>query len=443
MSRLKRLSNAARPAAAVALLLLAAACATAPRERAPAERFPLDPREGLPGPFPDSVTNGWTALLRGDARAALREFDGARSEKSGLAAEIGWIEAAVLLGRFEESSSACRDALGAGEPTVPLLVACGEANGRGGKPVEGFRLYRRALSRPEGAHAALKERSEQLRLAGRDAMAAEARLASEEKRWAESRERIAVAIDLAPEFPALRTLAAELEEAAGEPEKAFRRYREALEMDPHNSGVAERAGELAGQLGDHAYEVSIFDELARTDAKYKARAEEARLSFRVANWPAPEREAAGAARLTRASAADLVWWMFPEVREARVSNPVIASDAVSRRDTRAFARAVSLGLLEVDRETHRGSPDATLTRGAGARLLVRLVGIVHPGGASCLGKLAGHSPRSTAEATRAADACGLWKEGEAGPPSGPEFTRALDRVRSLAESEPTPEASDE
>ena len=35
-------------------------------------------------------------------------------------------------------------------------------------------------------------------------------------------------------------------------------------------------------------------------------------------------------------------------------------------------RAVSLGLLDVDPDTHRARPDAPLTRAAAARLMLRL-----------------------------------------------------------------------
>jgi hypothetical protein len=129
--------------------------------------------------------------------------------------------------------------------------------------------------------------------------------------------------------------------------------------------------------------------------------------------------------------------MFPEVREARVSSAVIASDAVSRKDSRAFARAVALGLLEVDRETHRGNPDATLTRIAAARLLLRLAGILHPKESPpCLGPGGSRGPRSAAEAVRAAEECGLLEEGETNPPTGPELTRALDRIRALGTAAP-------
>jgi hypothetical protein len=124
--------------------------------------------------------------------------------------------------------------------------------------------------------------------------------------------------------------------------------------------------------------------------------------------------------------------MFPEVREARVSSAVIASDAVSRKDTRAFARAVALGLLEVDRETHRGNPDGTLTRLAAARLLLRLAGVMYPkDGPPCFGEVGPRAARSAAEAMAAAEACGLLQEGETAPPTGQELTRALDRIRAL------------
>ena len=98
-----------RDAAFLLLLAFAAAvavgCATRPPRIQVRDTFPLDPREELSGPFPESVDRGWDALLRGDPRAAEREFDSARKEGHRLAAEIGWIEAEVLLGDFERAES--------------------------------------------------------------------------------------------------------------------------------------------------------------------------------------------------------------------------------------------------------------------------------------------------------------------------------------------------
>jgi hypothetical protein len=50
--------------------------------------------------------------------------------------------------------------------------------------------------------------------------------------------------------------------------------------------------------------------------------------------------------------------------------------------------------------------------------------------------------RSSAEAIRAAEECGLLEEGETNPPTGPEFTRALDRIRTLGGAAPARAAGD-
>ena len=139
----------------VAALLLTARCATSRHPITRRDEFPLDPREELTGPFADGTIRGVRRWQRGDAAAAESAFASARSSPNRrLAAEIGWIEAVVLRGRAQEALSACRTQLDAGDPTVPLLVACGEANARAGDAVEGHALYRqgtRARREPAGA----------------------------------------------------------------------------------------------------------------------------------------------------------------------------------------------------------------------------------------------------------------------------------------------------
>ena len=95
-------------------------CASAPPAPAARDRFPLDPREGLAGPFDASVEKGWRALASGDARRAGREFERAASGVSRRAAEIGNIEALVLSSRAEEALSLCSSALSGSGPTLPL-----------------------------------------------------------------------------------------------------------------------------------------------------------------------------------------------------------------------------------------------------------------------------------------------------------------------------------
>ena len=394
------------------------------------EEFPLDPREELAGPFPDGVETGWLALVQGRHAEAESEFLRARGAKPYLAAEIGLIEARVLLGKASEAMTACREALAAGTQTVALLVACGEARARAGQIFEAHELYARAASRV-GGRSEIRKRADELKSQAIETLAKSASAGARDRNYSDARSRAERAIELAPGDAALHALAGEIELEDGQTDRAFERFREAYRLDPKNVPVQEKLAELARDR-DPSLAVSILDALARRDSRYADRAAEARLAFRISNWPQPEREAARAERLSRAAAASLIWWMFPEIREAKVKSSVIASDIVSRRDSRAVTRAVSLGLIDVDPETHRARPDAGLTRRGGARMVLRLLKIMRPGSApECL-EGSPDSKRSAVEAIEAAKKCGLLEESESTSISGREFTRGLDRIRVLA-----------
>jgi tetratricopeptide (TPR) repeat protein len=420
---------------ALASIALAVACtssgggagAPAPRRH---DEFPLDPREDLPGPFPESVADGWTALAEGRNAEAEARFLAARGERPVLAAEIGLIEARVLLGRTAEALSACREALAGGPQTVPLLVGCGEARARAGQIFEAHELYARAAARG-GSRSGIRRRSEELKAQAIEALSRTASAGARDRNYSDARKRAERAIELAPGDAALHALAGEIELEDGQADRAFERFREAYRLDPKNRSVQEKLAELARDR-DPSLAVTILDVLARQDPRYADRATDARLAFRISNWPGPEREAAESERLTRAGAASLVWWMFPEIREAKVRSSVIASDVVSRKDSRAVTRAVSLGLLDVDPETHRARPDAGLTRRTAARMSLRLLEVLKPASRpECLEGAPG-SGRSGVEAVEKAVKCGFLGESDSTSVSGREFTRGLDRVRALA-----------
>ncbi len=404
------------------------------------DRFPLDPREDLAGPFPSAVEKGWRALLDGDPGRAETYFQAAASEKPRLAGEIGKIEAVVLADRPQDALDSCERLLASGEPTSALLVACGEARARSGDAAAGLVLYRRSLARTAG-RAGIAQRAEELRASATSQLMDAARSAAAEKKWKEARSEITRALEISPESAPVHAAAGDIDAAAGEREKAFRRYREAMDLGAKEPAVAEKEGNLAMELGDLEAAVTIFDSLAKDDSHYAERAEEVRLAFRVANWPSLERQAARAPRLTRAGAATLVWWMYPEIREARVANGVIASDVVGRRDSRALTRAIALGLLDVDRDTHQANPDAHLTPAAAARMLLRLLVVVTPVNRDvpCLGE-SRRAPRAAAEAIEAAQRCDLLPSDDLVSIDGTVFTRALDRVRARTSGA---EASDE
>jgi tetratricopeptide (TPR) repeat protein len=431
-----------RPRFAGTLLLLAAAsilittaCATSGAGAGGsiarrADEFPLDPREELTGPFPEGVASGWEALAAGDPAAAEAEFLRARATRPYLAAEIGLIEARVLLDRTAEALTACREALSGGPQTVPLLVACGEARARAGQVFEAHELYARAASRA-GSRSAIRRRSDELRSQAIETLAKSASAGARDRNYSDARRRAERAIELAPGDAALHALAGEIELEDGRPDRAFERFREAYRLDPSSIAVQEKLAELARDR-DPALALSILDALARKDPRYADRAGEARLAFRISNWPGPEREAAESDRLTRAGAASLVWWMFPEIRETKVRSSVIASDVVSRKDSPAVMRAVALGLLDVDPETHRARPDAALSRRTASRMMLRLVRILKPGAQPDCLEGPPEAARSGAEAVEAAVRCGFLSESEGTSVAGREFTRGLDRVRVLA-----------
>ena len=419
--------------ALLVLLVAAVRCATAPGP--PRDSFPLDPREGLAGPFDESVAEGWRALLAGDTSGAESDFRRAESSRqvgSARAGAIGSIEALVLSRRSEQALGTCAELLVEGEPTAALLSACGEARARTADPVGAVELYDRAASAAPN-RPGLAARAEELRKAAADALLDEAARSAEAGRREEARRQVARALGWSSRSPEILVRAGDVECESGDRERALEYYREAIALGGVDTAVQQKAGDIAFELHDYAAAASIFDGLAARDPHFAARGAEARLAFRVSNWPDAERDAALSRRLTRSGAALLVWWVFPEVREARVESAgIVATDVLERRDSRVMMRAVSLGLLEVDPNTHRARPDAPLTRVAAARMMVLLASRLARSGPmpGCFQGAPGPG-KGGREAIRVAAKCELLSESGGSAVGGAEFTQGLDRLRSL------------
>ncbi|HEX4440052.1 MAG TPA: hypothetical protein VH854_08260 [Thermoanaerobaculia bacterium] len=421
-------------AAAVIAAVLASRCASAPPPPDPSRAaFPLDPRLELEGPFDEAIDRGWRALEAGDPRTAARAFADtpAKAGRSGRAGGIGTVETLVLMDHSDEALERCRALLGDGEPTTALLTACGEAEAKAGHAADAYELYARAASRsPRMTRVAA--RTAELREAAVARMLDDAEADAAAGRRAEARSKTARALASAPRSAPLLVRAGDVACALGDRETALADYREALEEGGLDPETQARIASVALESGDPGLAVSIYERLSADDARFRERAAEARLEFRISNWPDAERSAARARRLTRAGAASLVWWTFPEVREARITTGVVATDLLERRDSRAMMRAVSLGLLDVDPDTHRARPDGILTRPVAARLFLRLAGVVgsprtRP---ECL-RQPGIARAAGNDAIRVAVRCELLSESGSSAVSGAEFTRGLDRFRSL------------
>ena len=427
------MNRAWRPAALLGLSLFSAACASTPGATTPADRFPLDPRQGLSGPFPSGVRSGWEALSAKDLRRAREQFEKAEARQPGLASRIGLVEVLVEEGSLPEALAACGQVLQGVEPTVPLLVACGEAHARSGQALEGLELYRRALSHA-GRRPGLEARAAELGSLAGEQLRRQAQEAAGQRDWKAARQEIAQSIELNPQSAPARETAGDIEREAGDLPAALSRYLQALDLAPNDRTLWKKIAPLAVALSDYGAAVPVLDKLAAEDPSFETQAADARLSFRVANWPAAQRSAALSPRLTRGEAALLLWWLVPEVRDTRVTEGIIASDVVGRPDAAEIMRVFSLQLLDVDRETHRASPDAQLTFSAASLTYLRLLGLLRPGiPPPCLGGRAADSFGS-GEAIRAARTCRLIGEAEGPPVSGAAFSRSVDRVRTLAVS---------
>jgi len=405
-------SRRARIAAAA---LLAAGCRTVlPPTRLPS--YVIDPRSGLPGPFPEAVEAGWKKMEARRFEEALRAFGGG----NGNAAAIGKVQALLELGRFADAREGCDAAFARGIETAPILAACAETAARTENWSDAYDLFEAALLRVPG-NAGLLERKQAT--AGKAVVTLVERARRELKtQAAEARADAERALAIAPGELEPLVIAGKAAAASGDRTTAFERLYAAWKRAPADAAVGEEAGNLALSVGrgDAAYE--IFSALARTDPRLRSRAEESQEDFVISNWPAPERAIATAARLTRAGAIALLWRLLPQIRNVPAAGPApVASDIISRKDQRILSRGLQLGLISVDPSTHRARPDAFLSRTEAARILLRAGALAGaPGAAACTGRGgAARGPSATAAA------CGLLSRRRGSSVSGREFRRAI------------------
>ena len=404
-----------RAARIVAAALIAAGCRTVGAPARP-PAFLIDPRTGLEGPFPEAVGRGWDKILAHQWEEALRLFSGQRGE----AAAIGAIEALLGLGRLDEAGTACESALSRGSETAPALAACAEVAARRGDWAQAYDLFEAVVLRLPSSEGLIERRDEAARRAVEGLI--ERARAETALHPADAQADAERALEIAPGSREAMVAAGRAAAAAGDPSAAFARLYAAWKLDPADVSVGELAGDLARKVGrgDAAFE--IYSSLARSDPRFRSRAQESEEDFVISNWPAGEREIARAPRLTRAGGVTLLWKLLPQIRSvAATARAPIASDIVSRKDQRILSRALQLGLLSVDPATHRARPDAFLSRVEGVRMLLRASGLAGlRAGDACASK-----GESGAEVISAAARCGLLPAARRSGISGAEYRRAI------------------
>jgi tetratricopeptide (TPR) repeat protein len=397
-----------RRAGAATVLALAAAvgCRSAAPKSGPA--YLIDPSAEASRPPDPEVERIFRDLQRGIAPAG--EISG-----SDVAHRVLAVEIRLVRGDLPGARRLCSTAMADGVQTAALLAACGEVEARLGSWADAHDLFQAAiLRRPEDPgllglrrNAAGRAAEEWVAKAGSllgAGDAHEARLAAER------------ALSILPgDVPALAK-AGEAAETDGDPAAAMTDFREAWRRSG-KSEWGQRAGDLALRLGRPDEAVAIFTKLADESSRSRPKLREAEEAFVISNWRPEEREAAQAARLTRAQAVDLLLRIVPGLESAPSGPSAIATDILSRPDLAKLTRGIQLGLLTVDPATHRASPDSYLNRNEALRMLTRAARLAGPPATrACLSR--------TPEGAGIAAACGISIPGAGRYVSGPELREA-------------------
>ena len=218
---------------------------------------------------------------RGRAR---RVRSRAAQEPGSLPVRIGEIEALVAAGALPEGRAACAEAMpgsGPGDATLPLLVACGEAEARSGQPIAAYGLYRQAAARaPE--RAGITARAAELRAQARDQAGKEAQEAAARKDWAAARLAGGRAIEIDPDSAARPRGGGRRRAPGGR--AAPRRWRGMARPCSAIRRTASSRGRSRGSLRSAATgprPSRPWSALPPRDPSFEAEAEEARLSFRL------------------------------------------------------------------------------------------------------------------------------------------------------------------
>ena len=424
-------------ATALASALLLAACATAPPPPRPAPEPDAvwgfrDPAQGRDASRLTSreqrlLGDGLLAARAGDGPAARKLFaEGVDRAADPVPFRLGLVYAAVAEEDLEGAEEGLRTLLVSEEGYVPAVEALADlaaATGRQRDALDGYRALLRLVPGDRRATVRLE--------AARRSLLSARRLEAEEALRAgdlENARRAGVAlVELDPRAATGFQVLARTAEASGKPEDAYAWAIQARNLIPRDPAWTELVARMAMETARYAEAAGFYDELASGAPVFAEKAETARLEFRIQNLPGSPRAAALSPRLTRVQLAVLLWFTVSEFREDVASGPVeVAVDVVDHPERSALIRAISLGFLAVDRDTHRVGVEAAVSRVEFARHLHRLARLVSRGHRvpSCLA--------SDPPPVSSLHECGILSPSQGKGVSGREALRAIERTARLA-----------
>lgn len=374
-----------------------------------------------------AMEEGLSALARGDAEAAERAFgEGASRASDPVPFRLGACYAAIQAARLPDAEEGLVEILSTEPAYGAALEALADLLAATSRERDALERYK-GLLRVWPSQRRATEKVASLKKSIFATRRSEAETALAEGDLDAARKAGIALVELEPRGAAGFQVLCRAAEASGRPEDAYAWAIQARNLAPRDPAWTEVVAGLAMKTGRYGEAVAFYDELAAGSPVFAEKADEARLDFRIQNLPDGVRKAAVSPRLTRAQLAVLLWGTVPEVRDAPAAGPAdVAVDVVDHRDRSALTRAIALGFLTVNRDTHRVGVDVPVSRAEMPGHLRRLA-VVAGRGRRIPPCLAGDPPPAASLA-----GCGILSESSGKGTTGREALKAIERTARLA-----------
>jgi Flp pilus assembly protein TadD len=373
--------------AAAGLLLLAAACATAPLRPTitpETEEFVYprwSPGEVRPKEAGE-IERAWHEILAGQSVEAERRLRKVLAESPGLLpAETALAYARVRGGDNEDAARRFAAVLEHRPSDLSALVGHAIALSRAGDHEGALAAYNRAAA-VDPASDSIRRRRGELRLSVTESRVSSARSAAQEGDLERAIAQYQLVLQSAPELAAVRLELASLLVGRGQMDAAIA----LLEADPSGDRqVLMRLAELAVQSGANERALDVYRRVLQADPQDEealAAARRIRESVEAQEMPDEYRRIVDAPAITRADLAALMMVKVRRLAQAPLGPGKVAIDISGSWARDHIIRALALDLMTVY-PNHTFQPGAMVRRGDLARAVARALDVLqYPAGAA-------------------------------------------------------------
>ncbi len=415
----------------VGVLLLSAACATAPPASKAELPVLIDPRLGYEGvssePVERKFVAAWQKLSGGQLDAADKAF-ASLSTRYPQYSPSTLARAVVALGR-NDLDLAERYVEKVADPNSSYFAAeayRGEIALARGLTEDAWRSYER-ITRLRGVPVIVSTRAEFVSDAWFEELVARADATESDRERIDFLEE---AIRLRPRADATRIALAKRLIEVEQWERARAEVEVLLDRGlVDDSDVQAIVADLEAAEGRFEDAIVRLERLAQRSPGrgHEERLAEVKLDYMRANLPPRYHRAVASSQITRTDLAVLAYWHVSAVRFTRVSEPPIAVDIAGAPGRDEIVKALGLGILSVDPATRAVGPDVPVSARAFVNATVRLMRL----GATpeCASELSG---------VAALSACGIdlsrFLEDPAGAVRGQDAVNVFDGIDDLLDS---------